>query len=68
MTLLNFATRRENRNPPKFMIFFCVVTNVNIITYFDVLPTVHLSIILVTTNLMHKILFHSKFIIRLYMF
>jgi hypothetical protein len=37
-------------------------------TNFDVLLAVHLSIILVITNLMHKILFYNKFIIRLYMF
>ena len=34
----------------------------------DVFLTVHLSIILVVTNLMHKILFYNKFIICLYMF
>jgi len=35
---------------------------------FHVLLTVHLSIILVITDLMHKILFYNKFIICLYMF
>ena len=36
--------------------------------FFDVLLTVHLSIILITDNLMHKFLFYNKFIIFLYMF
>jgi len=35
---------------------------------FDVLLTVHLSIILVINQLMHKFLFYNKFIICLYMF
>ena len=38
-----------------------------LIPHFDVLLTVHLSMILVT-NLMHKILFYIKFIICLYIF
>jgi len=36
--------------------------------YFDILLTVHLCINLAITNLMHKIFFYNKFIIRLYMF
>jgi len=35
---------------------------------FDVLLTVHLSVILVINQLDAKILFHNKFIKRLYMF
>jgi len=35
---------------------------------FDVLLTVHLSIILVTDQLMHQFLFYNEFIIHLYMF
>ena len=37
-------------------------------TFFDVLLTVHLSIILVINQLNHKFLFYNKFIICLYKF
>jgi len=37
-------------------------------TDFDVLLTVHLSIILVINQIMNKFLFYNKFIICLYMF
>jgi len=36
--------------------------------YFDVLLTVHFSIILVINNFMHKFLYYNKFILCLYMF
>jgi hypothetical protein len=41
---------------------------VQIMTDFDVLLTVHLSIILVINQIMNKFLFYNKFIMCLYMF
>jgi hypothetical protein len=40
----------------------------NLVLFYVLLTVQHLSKISVITNLMHKLLFYNKFIIRLYMF